>query len=138
MSRLIDIEKKLKNLRIKTKHRHVFFRKVKKEKIGGSDKEISDEMIKPQGTFTLKIDDEGNLVGFPIKKVKSKEKKKKHLLAFGKEKSEGEKTEEITGFKGKIKNIFSRGKSESSGEGGSKISNVVGKIKGIFSRKTKE
>jgi len=90
-------------------------------------------------TFTLRIDDQSNLVGFNIKKPKPKaESKHRRILPFKKgtpRESGDEKTTEESGIKGKIKGIFSRIKPKASGEeGGSKISNALGKIKGIFSR----
>ena len=95
--------------------------------------------LKPSNTFILKINDQGSLVGFNIKKPKPKaESKHRRILPFKKgtpRESGDEKTTEESGIKGKIKGIFSRIKPKASGEeGGSKISNALGKIKGIFSR----
>lgn len=95
--------------------------------------------LKPSNTFTLKINDQSNLVGFNIKKPKPKaESKHRRILPFKKgtpRESGDEKITEESGIKGKIKGIFSRIKPKASGkEGGSKISNALGKIKGIFSR----
>jgi hypothetical protein len=102
--------------------------------------------IKPNGrlkpsssTFTLRIDDQSNLVGFNIKKPKPKaESKHRQILPFKKgtpNKSGDEKTTEELGIKGKIKGIFSQIKPKSySEEGGSLISNALGKIRDIFSR----
>lgn len=111
---------------------HFMFKSRRKKKPKG-------ELEPGNSTFTLRIDDQSNLVGFNIKKPKPQVKSKhRRFLPFKRgfsKGSEDEKTTEESGIKGKIKGIFSRLKSKASGEeGGSKISNILGKIKGIFSR----
>lgn len=96
--------------------------------------------LKPSNsTFTLRIDDQSNLVGFNIKKPKPKvESKYRRIFLLQKatpKESGDEKTTEELGIKGKINGIFSRIKPKSYGEeGGSLISNALGKIRDIFSR----
>jgi hypothetical protein len=88
-------------------------------------------------TFTLKIDDQGMLIGYNIKKPKS-EGRHRRILPFGKEASNesGAKEAEEPGMKGKIKGLFSRIKPKQAGEsGGSKVSNLLGKIKGVLPKK---
>ncbi len=101
------------------------------------------EEIKPDinspinSTFTLRIDDQGALVGLNIKKPKP-EKKLRELLSFGKSatKESGAEATEEPGIKGKIKGLLSRIKPKQSGEsGGSKISILLGKIKGVLPKR---
>lgn len=117
------------------------FKSIKTEDIHGELKPI-------KSTFTLKINDQGNLIGLNIKKpITKKEKKPLRLKLFkkGAAKEEAPAVTDVKGIKGipvKIKGLFSKirlKKSEASNSegGGSKISGVAGKIKGIFSRKSK-
>jgi len=88
-------------------------------------------------TFTLRIDDQGRLIGYNIKKPKSAGGHRR-ILPFGKGTTEesGAKGTEEPGIKGKIKNLFSRIKPRQSGEsGGSKISSLLGKIKGVLPKR---
>ena len=94
----------------------------------------------PQSTFTLSVDEKGNLVGFHIKKPKEKQERPlRSLLPFKKkEKTETETSQkevESTGIKGKLIGIIAKLKPKR-GEGseGSKLSGALGKIRGIFSR----
>ena len=145
--------KKPEKPEIKTKHKHNFLLRTKKEilkKLYITDEktleaETTEEVaeVKPRSTFTLRINDQGDLAGFNIKKPKPiKEKKHRKLLPFRKgatEESEAEETTEESGIKGKIKGIFSRVKPKKSGEeSGSKISNIVGKLKGVIPRRSKK
>jgi len=88
-------------------------------------------------TFTLRIDDQGRLMGYNIKKPKSAGGHRR-ILPFGKGTTEesGAKGAEGPGIKGKIKNLFSRIKPKQSGEsGGSKVSSLLGKIKGVLPKR---
>ena len=88
-------------------------------------------------TFTLRIDDQGRLMGYNIKKPKS-EGGHRRILPFGKGTTEesGAKEAEEPGIKGKIKDLFSRIKPKQSGEsGGSKVSSLLGKIKGVLPKR---
>jgi len=99
--------------------------------------------VKPEGTFTLRIDDQGNLIGFNIKKPKpKKEKKQRRLLPFkksGAKESGEEETPETLGVKGKLANIFSRRRkaTEETESGEPKESDAKTKIKGLLSRRRK-
>ena len=88
-------------------------------------------------TFTLKIDDQGMLVGYNIKKLKSKGGHGR-ILPFGK-KATGEqvaKEADEPGIKGKIKGLFSRIKTKQPGESSdSKVSSLMGKIKAVLPKK---
>ena len=74
----------------------------------------TEEMTKPiHSTFTLRINDEGELIGFNIKKPKSKEGKKyRRIIPFRKESSEESNSNDVeepgSGIKEKIVNIFSK------------------------------
>jgi hypothetical protein len=88
-------------------------------------------------TFTLRIDDQGRLIGYNIKKPKS-EGGHRRILPFGKSTTEesSAKEAEEPGIKGKIKGLFSRIKPKQSGEsGGSKVSSLLGKIKGVLPKR---
>ena len=97
-------------------------------------KKIDTEVPDPSNsTFTLKLDEKGNLVGFNIKSQIEKDKKRRFRLS--KREPTSESTEQESGIIGKFKGLLSRLKPKGSGEeGSSKISNIIGKIKGIFSR----
>ena len=103
------------------------------------------EIKSVKATFTLKLTEQGDLVGLNIKKPKSpREEKKsglKQLLKRKKSEETVKEKEPPKGIKGNLLGIVSKIKpKKSTGEkssGGSKISNIVGKIKGIFSRKSK-
>ncbi|EMR74579.1 hypothetical protein MBGDF03_00782 [Thermoplasmatales archaeon SCGC AB-540-F20] len=75
-------------------------------------KKSKGELEPGNSTFTLRIDDQSNLVGFNIKKPKPQvESKHRRFLPFKRgfsKESEDEKTTEESGIKGKIKGIFSR------------------------------
>ncbi|MCX6666245.1 MAG: hypothetical protein NT038_09370 [Euryarchaeota archaeon] len=134
------------------KHRLIQRLRRKKDNLGETPEDLAaqGEIPAPKplnGTFTLHRDEEGNLVGFPIKKpVPKMEKKHRRLLPFGKKKEEGEgETEQpeepVKGIKGKIKRITSRfkrskGKKEEKGSGG-KFSKILSKIPIIGKRKEK-
>ena len=88
-------------------------------------------------TFTLRIDDQGRIVGYNIKKPKSK-RGHRRILPFGKGTNEelGAKEAEEPGIKGKVKGLFSRIKPKQSGEsGGSKVSILLRKIKGVLPKR---
>lgn len=143
-------KKKPKEPKIK-KH----FLKLRKSKLGEITDAESTELQNQLGktgkkpklkgsTFTLKRDDQGNLVGLNIKKPRPKKEKKSlsiTLFKRGEGKKEATPVEtEVKGIPVKIKGVISKmtskipggSKSESSE---SKTSGVSGKIKGIFSRK---
>jgi len=100
--------------------------------------ESSEVGLRPGNTtFTLRIDDQGRLMGYNIKKPKS-EGGHRRILPFGKGTTEesGAKEAEEPGIKGKIKGLFSRIKPKQSGEsGGSKVSSLLGKIKGVLPKR---
>jgi len=100
--------------------------------------ESSEVGLRPGNTtFTLRIDDQGRLMGYNIKKPKS-EGGHGRILPFGKGTTEesGAKEAEEPGIKGNIKGLFSRIKPKQSGEsGGSKISSLLGKIKGVLPKR---
>ncbi len=125
------------------KHRFIQRLRRKKDNLGETPGDLAaqGEIPAPKpmnGTFTLRLDDEGNLIGFPIKKpVQKPEKKHRRLLPFGKKKSEGENETEqpqepAKGFKGKIKRITSRFKRSKKQKGekgtGGKFSKILNKL----------
>jgi hypothetical protein len=97
--------------------------------------------VKPvRSTFTLQLDEEGNLIGFILKKPKLPKEKKgwPRFRRRGGEEAEKETEEEPEpGIKGKLKRVVSklRRKKSSDEESGGGIGS---KIKGIFSRRKKE
>jgi len=104
---------------------------LKRKKIGVT--KDTQEPLKPiKSTFTLKIDDQGNLAGLNVKRPRPKKEKKPFkfkLFKRGEAKESAPDETETKEIPGKIKGIFSklkRGKSgESKGEGGgSKISGI--------------
>ena len=114
----IKIRKKKKPLKLKTK-RHLKTIKAKSSEIENIDipelQNQHDEIIednKPiNSTFTLRIDNQGNLVGLNIKKPKStKDSKFRRFLHFKRTHSSesGEKEIEKSNIKEKIKGIFSK------------------------------
>lgn len=138
--------------KLETHHRRIFFRRTQKEL--PHQPETSEDQpplaetvqktkrVKPiKGTFTLTIDDDGNLHGFRMKKPHpEKEKRSWHLpqlphLPLRRKKSEtteGEEPTEKTGIPAKIKGLFLRFRREKSEEETeSKISGLIGKLKGI-------
>jgi len=100
--------------------------------------ESSEVGLRPGNTtFTLRINDQGRLMGYNIKKPKS-EGGHRRILPFGKGTTEesGAKEAGELGIKGKIKGLFSRIKPKQSGEsGGSKVSSLLGKIKGVLPKR---
>jgi hypothetical protein len=81
-----------------------------------------------RSTFILQLDNDGNLTGFPMKKLQ-REKKTRQAAE--------EAEEPVKGIKGKLKHITSRFRRKNSDE--SESSGGIGdKIKGIFRRKNKE
>ncbi len=124
-------KKQEKPAKTKPEHKHRLIQRLrrKKDNLGKTPEDLATQGEIPapkpmHGTFTLHLDEEGNLIGFPIKKpVPKPEKKHRRLLPFGKKKSEGENETEqpkepAKGIKGKIKRITSRFK-RSKGEKGS-------------------
>jgi len=102
----------------------------------------------PVSTFTLKLDEEGNLTGFNIKEptpsfktiVKTfGTKVKGRLSRKSKGESEGE-PEEKKGIKGKLAGIVKRGKKSSEGEGEKtgRFSGIGSKIKGVIPKRGKK
>ena len=90
-----------------------------------------------RSTFTLDIDDEGNLVGLNIDKQKTESKQERFIKIKNlvSKFSKSKETEDKSGFVGKIKGIFSKIKlKKTNDEEGSKISNILKRIKGIFSK----
>jgi len=149
----IKIKRKKEQKPAKTvpEHKHRLIQRLRRKKdyLGETPEDLAAQGEIPapkpmRGTFTLHLDDEGNLIGFPIKKpVPKPEKKHRRLLPFGKKKSEGENETEqpqepVKGIKGKIKRITSRFK-RSKGEKGSggKFSKILSKIPIIGKRKEK-
>jgi len=93
----------------------------------------------PRSTFTLQLDNDGNLVGFPIKKPHLEQGKKGWLFSKSKTQSEGVESEEETvkGIKGKLKHVISTLRRKKSEESESSVG-ISEKITGIFRRKNKE
>jgi len=88
-------------------------------------------------TFTLRIDNQGRLIGYNIKKPKPGGGHGR-ILPFGKGTTEesSAKGAKESGIKGNIKGLFLRIKLKQSGEsGGSKISSLLGKIKGVLPKR---
>ena len=100
--------------------------------------ESSETGLRPGNTtFTLKIDDQGMLVGYNIKKPKSSGGHGR-ILPFGKKVTgePGAKEADEPGIKGKIKGLFSRIKTRQPVKsGGSNVSSLLGKIKGVIPKK---
>ena len=148
---------KKKKIKKPTSHRH-FFKKIKAKRNIKKDDELTqlqkqkkkskNKLDRNSSTFTLKITDNGDLVGLNIKKhpLPQEHKGLKNLFSKkeGSKKQDTEKSE-VKGLKAipvKIKAIFSsitkRRSGKDAGESStSKISGISGKIKGIFSRKSK-
>jgi len=120
--------------------RSLFWRK---EKIGELDTDTSLENLPPQKstapmhtTFTLQLDAEGNLIGFPLKKTIPEGKKG---WSFFKKKGGSSSSEEepVPGIKGKVLRVISRLKPKGSSEGESG-NGIGGKIKGLLRRRSKD
>jgi hypothetical protein len=147
--------KKKKPKEPKIKKHFLKLRKSKLDEITDAEStELQDQLCKtgkkPKlkgSTFTLKRDNQGNLVGLNIKKPRPKKEKKSLSITLFK-KGEGKKEAtpvetEVKGIKGipvKIKGVISKMTSKIPGDGkgessGLKTSGVSGKIKGIFSKK---
>lgn len=82
----------------------------------------------PRSTFVLQVDPDGNLIGLPHKKHKSKKEEETSPAP------EGDSVRGLTGKLKKIKTLFHR-KEDSDAQSSSGIGE---KIKGIFRRKSKE
>jgi hypothetical protein len=137
---------KLKEIKAKW---HFFSKKQLDEELENNEMlEISEfpqkiqNLEKPiKSTFTLHIDQQGNLTGLNIKKPKvKKERDFKSIFKIFKKKNASKEIDsnetEKQGIKKKLKNITSKLKRKSSKEGEeSKLSKHIGKIKGIFSKK---
>jgi hypothetical protein len=123
------------------KNRLPFWRKVKIRKLYPEttiDHQQQLEDIAPrQSTFTLQLDADGNLIGFPLKKqIPVKEKKQRFFFRRkgGPEQPEGEP---VKGMKGKLLRMVTRRTPKKSSEGESR-GGIGSAIKGIFKRKSKE
>ena len=128
----------------KQKMKRVFFRRRKREReLSGEMPSEREEMlhpsasVEPYGTFTLRIDDEGNLVGFPLRIPSPKpEKKARHLFPFrkkrtGETETEGAGAEETkSGLKAKLSRLIPRRRGARSEREGGRFS----RLKGVFSR----
>lgn len=91
-----------------------------------------------RSTFILQLDNDGNLIGFPMKKPQL-EKEKKGLFSRKKiqQGTEEPVEEPVKGIKGKLIRMVSRLRPKKSDE--SESSGGIGeKIKGIFKRRNKE
>jgi hypothetical protein len=144
----IEKQKKLKSqsqqkelAKARIKKRQSFWRK---EKIGelGEDIPLQNKrplksIIPKQVTFTLQLDPDGNLVGFPLKKSSLEQEGKGWSFLRKKGKTAQVEEEPAKGIKGKLLRIVSRIKPENSSEEESSIG-IGGKIKGIFKRTSKE
>ncbi len=141
---LSKLRKKKKLKEPKTKNRFLKLRKFKSIKT----EDAQGELKQIKSTFSLKLNNQGELVGFNVKKPRQKKEKiplRIKLFKRGETKDKTPAEQEIKGIKGipgKIKGIISKitsklplgKKGESSG---SKTAGISGKIKGIFSRKSK-
>jgi hypothetical protein len=97
----------------------------------------------PRGTFTLRLDDKGNLVGFNIKEPAPKlsVQLKQFIASKRKTKTPKEEQEPVKGIKGKLLRLLpKRGKkSEESEDQQGRFSGIISKIKNIIpSRKKSE
>jgi hypothetical protein len=125
-------------------NRHSFW---KKETLNEIDPDAATEVpqqlkdIKPiRSTFSLQLDENGNLVGLPIKKPKLKTEKKGWFFFRRKDQgaTAGQPEEEpAKGMKGKLTRVVSKLRRNKSSDGES-TGGFVGKIKGIFRRKSKD
>jgi len=92
--------------------------------------ELIDDSMLQQSTFTLRLDEKGNLVGYNLKKPKPLKAPKQETSA---------PEPEVKGVKGKILRVVSKiRRKKSSKEGGSKLSGIGGKLKGIIPRRSKK
>jgi hypothetical protein len=93
-----------------------------------------------RSTFTLQLDNDGNLVGFPLKKPMP-EKQKKGWFSFRKktqeESAEPSVEEQAHGIKGKLKRVASKLRRKNASDGESS-GGVGSKIKSLFRRSAKE
>jgi hypothetical protein len=110
---------------------------LKKKKTLESEPEVPGEIelqlpeVKPiRTTFTLDIDSNGNLVGFPMKKQKP------HNGKNIENNPENQVEEPAKGIKGKLLQLASWFRRKKTAEG--ETEGIVSKIKGIFRRKSKE
>ncbi|HIG99698.1 MAG TPA: hypothetical protein HA258_03855 [Thermoplasmata archaeon] len=87
-----------------------------------------EDLMIQTSTFVLQLDPNGNLVGFPMKKIHERKKPEQT------EESEGESEKGIKGTFKHLVSKFRRKKSEESESSGG----IADKIKGIFRRKNKE
>jgi hypothetical protein len=118
------------------KEPHSFWRKGKtgKEEPGPptNDQQVPEEKIPSRSTFTLQLDAEGNLIGFPLKK-QTPEKKQGGFFR-GKNVSGQSEEEPIKGIKGRLLQMIPRRKStESSSE--ESHEGIGSKIRGIFQKR---
>jgi len=124
-----------------------FLKRIKVNPIGIKTPELTELQNQPGSsevglrpgntTFTLRIDGQGRLIGYNIKKPKSGGGHRR-ILPFGKGSTEesSAKGAKESGIKGNIKGLFLRIKPKQSGEsGGSKISSLLGKIKGVLPKR---
>jgi hypothetical protein len=90
-----------------------------------------------RSTFTLQFDADGNLVGFPLKKLIPEHEKKGWFFFRKKGDSEQPEEEPAKGIKGKLLRVVSKLKRKKSSEGESS-GGIGGKLKGLLKRKSKE
>lgn len=94
----------------------------------------------PRSTFILQLDNDGNLVGFPLRKSKPQQQKKGWPFSrrkTGEGATEHSEEEPAKGISGKLKRMASKLGRKKSSEGESS-GGIGSKIKGIFRRKSKE
>lgn len=138
---LIFAQKPTGPLEAQIEKRFSLWKKVKTGEVDADstlvDNEPPQQMTHVRSTFTLTLDNEGNLVGFPLKKPIPPKEKRGFL--FFRKKSGSEHTEETPakGIKGTLLRVASRFKRKKSAEGESS-GGIGGKIKGIMKRKPKE
>ena len=141
----VPAKKKLKlrrKIKEKEKHRLRFLKKTGKDQPRENKFHLLPER-EPHGTFTLRLDPEGNLVGFNIKEPAPKlsVQIKQFIASKRKAKAPKEEKEPAKGIKGKLLRLIPKrgGKKEEEGEKQGRFSGIVSKIKNIIpSRKTKE
>jgi len=137
--------KKLQKPEVQEKHQRIILWRTKKQKFKETEKRDETlgeatltkkigEVTTPTGTFTLRIDDEGNLIGFNIKKPRPKTEKKQRRMSPFKQKKGTSEEAEVSGRLGKLKGLFSRVRKSKETGGESEKTGIKTKLSGLLSR----
>jgi hypothetical protein len=122
------------------KKRLAFWRKVKTDELDADSVLDNEQHLETtpllRSTFTLQFTDDGNLVGFPLKKPIPVTEKKGWLPFRKKGDAEQPAEEPAKGIKGKLLRVVSKLKPKKSSEGKSS-GGIGGKLKGLLKRKSK-